>query len=77
MGGVPIIDHLGLGDGREGSWQDVATTSPRSEMDALLKSHFDDVMPALERLEGFHCRTARTDVANSNPARRFFEGGQP
>lgn len=55
-------------------WQEVATTSPRSEMKPLLDAHFRGVTPRLRALEAHHCRTARTDVAESNPMRRFLEG---
>lgn len=72
MGGVPIVDRFG-----DCNFMEVATFTSRAEADVLLKSHFKDVTPRLQALEAHHCRTARTDVADSNPARRFFEGGSP
>ena len=58
------------------SWEEVSTTSSAAEAKRLLDLNIESAMPGLLRNEAHHCRSARTDVADSNPARRFFEGGQ-
>ena len=67
-----IVDRIGEGS----SWCGVGKPVPDAEMKALLAAHFEEVGPALERLGSFHCCTAHLDVADSSPARRFFEGGK-